>query len=140
MSYITIDDRPVRQLVLLENTDTWMTLAAITLSNTGIPTSYVSTGISYTDFLQVLSFLQSQTLTKNIVLVDASVLSVLPLIAEAYTNNAVPAGMHFTLVASVQGFNGNANVNKVTFKDMSLKSLDPAVFANATSITLSIVH
>jgi hypothetical protein len=138
MTYLTIDDRPASPNVLLVDSSNWAVLAVLTVPS-NVPTSpYVNPNITYQEFVEVLMFLETQRVTKNIVLTGSTVLAVLPLISEAYTNSEVASTMHFTLVASVQGFNGNANVNKVTFKDTALQKLDPSIFANADTLTLTI--
>jgi hypothetical protein len=138
MSYITVDDRPANPLVMLiDNTD-WLILAAISTSNMGVASMYVSPEINYADFLQIQTLLQNQNLAKSIALSGSVALSVIPFIAEAYTNNAVPSNLHYTLKASVQGFNGNMNVNSVTLKDQGLQTLNTSLLAGATSITLTI--
>src|SRR5271169_2154979 len=104
MTYLTVDARPNQAIVMLVNDTDWTILCSKQTNNLGIATTFVSPDISYTDFLSVLSFLQKQNLTKSIVLNNQVALTVLPLISQAYTNNAVPAGMHFTLKASVNGY------------------------------------
>ena len=138
MSYLTVDDRPSSPLVMLiDNTD-WIILASISTSNTGTASMYVNPEINYADFLQIQTLFQTQNLAKSVVLTDSVALGVLPLISESYVNNEVPANLHFTLKASVQGFGGNMRVNSVTFTDSMLKTFNTALLANATSITLTI--
>lgn len=139
MTYLTIDDRPSSPNVLLVDDSNWSVLAVLQGYSNIPPAPYLNPALTYTEFLEVLTFFESQTVTKSIVLSGSTVLSVLPLIAQGYTNGVLPRTMTFTLVASVQGFNGNANVNKVTFKGVALASLDPSVLSNATSLTLTIV-
>ena len=138
MTYLTVDARPNQSLVMLADDTDWNILCAIQTDNRGAATTYVSSAATYTDFLQILSFMQTQNLAKSIVLTNQVALTVLPLIAQTYTNNAVPAGMHFTLKASVNGYNGNANVNSYNASDAALKSLDTSSLANANSLTLTI--
>jgi hypothetical protein len=138
MSYLTVDARPNQQLVMLVNDTDWTILCSITTDNRGTATTFVSPDIIYTDFLEVLSFLQAQNITKSIVLNNQVALTVLPLVAQAYTNQAVPAGMHFTLKASVNGYNGNANVNSFNASDAALKNVSLSSLAAANSLTLTI--
>src|SRR5271156_5733695 len=139
MAYLTIDDRPSSPNVLLIDTTNWSILAVLPVPSNVSPAPYVNPEVTYTDFLEVLSFFQSQQITKSIVLSGSTVLSLIPLVGEAYTNGVVPSTMIFTLVASVQGYNGNGNVNKVTFKGTSFAALDTSMLANATALTLTIV-
>lgn len=139
MSLLTIDNRPANPLLMLVDDSTWTILAAVELQNTNAPLTFVNTAqLNAPNFNEVLSFLQTQTLTKTIVLTGQQALDVLPFIAEAYTNNIVPTSMHFALQASVQGYNGNANVNKIRFTDAGLRGISLPTLSNATSITLTI--
>jgi hypothetical protein len=138
MTYLTIDDRPASPNVLLVDSSNWKVLAVLTVPSNVSAAPYVNPNLTYGEFVEVLMFFETQKVTKSIVLSGSTVLAVLPLIAQAYTNGTVPRTMQFTLVASVQGLNGNANVNKVTFKGVSLASLDPSVLSNATSLVLTI--
>jgi len=138
MSYLTVDDRPSSPLIMLiDNTD-WVILASISTSNTSTASMYVNPEINYADFLQIQTLFQTQNLAKSVALSGSVALGVLPLISESYVNNEVPANLHFTLKASVQGFNGNMNVNSVTMKDQGLQTFNTSLLAGATSITLTI--
>jgi hypothetical protein len=136
---ITIDNRPASPLTLLVDDSTWTILSAVELQNTGTPLVYVNPDITYAQFIDSLIFLAQQTLTKTLVMTGQQALDMLPGISQAYANSAVPNGMEFTLQASVAGYNGNANVNKVTFTNTQLASVTTAMLAAATSITLTIV-
>jgi hypothetical protein len=139
MSLLTIDNRPANPLMMLVDDSTWTILSAVELQNTDTPLTFINTAqLNTPDFNEVLSFLQTQTLTKTIVLTGQQALDMLPFIADAYTNKIVPPSMHFALQASVQGYNGNANVNKVRFTDAGIAGVSLPTLANATSITLTI--
>jgi len=138
VSYIITDDRPALPLIMLVDDTAWTILCAIQTNNLGVATTYISPSATYEDFLQVLAMLLTQNLTKSIVLTNQVVLSVLPLIAQAYTNKAVPAGMHMTLKASVNGYSGNANVNSFNATDTMLQNLNISSLATANSLTLTI--
>jgi hypothetical protein len=135
---ITIDGRPGNSVVMLVDDSVWKICSAVRLLGQGNPEVRINPSMGYAQFIDTLYFLKNQTLTKTLVLTNQTVLDALPFVALAYQNSDVPEGMHFTLVASVNGYNGNASVNKVTFTDSMLKTLGASAFESADSTTLTI--